>query len=86
MTRIDPDAPYQRLAALPRTLWLPAVTNSAGETAQRLADLARWRAALQAGTLPDRGADFGDRQAERADGFAQWRHGLSVAEIGAAVG
>jgi uncharacterized protein with von Willebrand factor type A (vWA) domain len=63
MTRIDPDMPYQRLAALPRTLWLPAVTTSAGETAQRLADLARWRDAVQAGTLPDRGIDFGDHHA-----------------------
>ena len=56
----DPDTPYQRLADLPRTLWLPAVTNSGGATARRLAELAMWRAALQAGTLPEAGADFGD--------------------------
>jgi len=63
MTCTDPDAPYHRLADLPRTLWLPAVTNSAGATARRLADLARWRSALQAGALPEAEADFGDAAA-----------------------
>jgi uncharacterized protein with von Willebrand factor type A (vWA) domain len=58
--RIDPDAPYERLAALPRTLWQPAVINSSGDTAQRLVDLVRWRDALRAGAMPDRDADFGD--------------------------
>jgi len=65
MNRVDADAPYQRLAALPRTLWLPAVTNSSGLTAQRLTDLARWRDALQCGALPDTDADFGDPLALR---------------------
>ncbi len=60
MTRIDPDAPYERLAALPRTLWLPAVINSSGHTAQRLADLSHWRDALHVGALPGSDADFGD--------------------------
>ncbi len=60
MTRIDPDAPYEQLAALPRTLWLPAVTSSSGDTARRLADLARWRDALHVGELPGSDADFGD--------------------------
>lgn len=63
MTCTDPDAPYQRLADLPRTLWLPAVTNSSGATARRLADLATWRSALQAGALPEAEADFGDAAA-----------------------
>ena len=63
MTGTDPDAPYQRLADLPRTLWLPAVTNSSGATARRLADLATWRSALQAGALPEAEADFGDAAA-----------------------
>jgi len=55
MNRVDADAPYQRLAALPRTLWLPAVTNSSGLTAQRLTDLARWRDVLARlpGLLPE---------------------------------
>jgi uncharacterized protein with von Willebrand factor type A (vWA) domain len=63
MRRIDADAPFDHLAALPRSLWLPAVTNSSGDTAQRLADLARWREALQHGKLPDAAANFGDAAA-----------------------
>jgi uncharacterized protein with von Willebrand factor type A (vWA) domain len=65
MTRIDPDSPYERLAAVPRTLWLPAVTNSSGDTARRLADLAHWRDALRIGELPGSEADFGDPAAMR---------------------
>jgi uncharacterized protein with von Willebrand factor type A (vWA) domain len=62
------DAPYDRLAALPRALWLPGLTCSAGAlehdtTAQRLADLQRWRAALADGALPPADADFGDPEA-----------------------
>ena len=62
------DAPYDRLAALPRALWLPGLTCSAGAlehdtTAQRLADLQRWRAALADGALPPADADFGDPDA-----------------------
>ncbi|MBL8350239.1 MAG: VWA domain-containing protein [Burkholderiaceae bacterium] len=62
------DAPYDRLAALPRALWLPGLTCSAGLpgadcTGQRLADLQRWRLALAEGMLPPPDADFGDRQA-----------------------
>ena len=63
--RSDVDAPYQRLGALPRTLWLPAVINSSGATARRLADVAAWLAALQAGALPAAEADFGDTEALR---------------------
>ena len=57
------DAPYDRLAALPRALWLHGVTTSAGTPAARLADIGRWLHALQAGELPPADADFGDAQA-----------------------
>ena len=70
------DAPYHHLADLPRTLWLPALTCSAGLctgapsggpatdlTERRLADLQRWRSALARGELPPADADFGDPQA-----------------------
>lgn len=60
---LDANTPYQRLADLPPTLWLPAVVNSSGNAAQRLEDLAHWRCALDAGALPDATADFGDAQA-----------------------
>jgi uncharacterized protein with von Willebrand factor type A (vWA) domain len=57
------DAPYDRLAALPRALWLPGLVTSAGQREARLADAATWLAALQAGQLPPAEADFGDAQA-----------------------
>ncbi|MBI5258756.1 MAG: VWA domain-containing protein [Burkholderiales bacterium] len=53
------DAPYDRLAPLPRALWLPALVTSAGRTAQRLADVHRWREALAGGELPPADAHFG---------------------------
>ena len=56
----DIDAPYDRLQALPSTLWRGAVITASGRTPQRLADLAQWRAALGAGELPPPRADFGD--------------------------
>ena len=59
----DLDAPYHRLDALPRGLWLPGITTSAGETARRLADLAPWLTELTQGRLPPQGADFADGQA-----------------------
>ncbi len=59
--RFDP--PFDRLAALPRTLWLPGVITSAGAVGQRLADLRRWRDALGRGELPPADADFGDAEA-----------------------
>jgi hypothetical protein len=58
-----PDAPYDRLAALPRALWLPAVITSAGRAATRLADLRTWCDALLTGDLPRADADFGDSPA-----------------------
>ena len=55
-----PDAPFDRLAALRRTLWLSAVITSAGPFAARLADLRHWRETLERGELPTADADFGD--------------------------
>jgi uncharacterized protein with von Willebrand factor type A (vWA) domain len=71
VTRPPLDAPYDRLATLPRALWLPGLTCSAGSelpgqpdpTAQRLADLQRWQTALLQGMLPPADADFGDAAA-----------------------
>jgi predicted acyltransferase len=40
------DAPYDRLEALPRTLWLSALITSAGERGQRLEHTAAWLASL----------------------------------------
>ena len=54
------DAPYDRLATLPRELWLPGLVNSVGDCAQRLADLRGWLAALEQGELPPPEADFDD--------------------------
>ncbi len=54
------DAPYERLAELPRALWLPALITSAGEREARLVGTGRWLASLQAGELPPDDADFGD--------------------------
>jgi len=66
--------PYPLLAALPRTLWLPALISHTGPVggeagpapdtaARRLADVQRWRAALATGALPPADADFGDAEA-----------------------
>jgi uncharacterized protein with von Willebrand factor type A (vWA) domain len=60
------DAPWHRLNALPKALWLPGIVNSAGDSARRLADLARWRDALDAGDLPPADAHFGDPPALQA--------------------
>lgn len=57
------DAPYDRLAALPRELWLPGLTTACGDSAARLADLRAWLDALDAGRLPDAAHDFGDAPA-----------------------
>ncbi len=59
----DLDAPYDRLQALPRELWLPGLITAAGDCAQRLHDLAPWLAALQRGELPAQALDFADPQA-----------------------
>ena len=57
------DAPYDGLAHLPRSLWLPTLITSAGDSAQRLRDVHIWREALLSGQLPADDADFGDAQA-----------------------
>ncbi|MCP5288526.1 MAG: VWA domain-containing protein [Burkholderiaceae bacterium] len=59
-------APYDLLAALPPALHRAAVTTACGTPPRRLADLARWRAALAAGRLPPPEADLGDAQAMAA--------------------
>ena len=46
------DRPYERLAPLPRELWLPGLTGAFGDTAARLAHAERWLAALERGELP----------------------------------
>ena len=65
------EQPFQQLAALPRTLWLPALvcrtgTGDTDTSAQRLADVQRWREALARGELPAADAHFGDPAAMAA--------------------
>jgi uncharacterized protein with von Willebrand factor type A (vWA) domain len=64
LQRAEPiDRPYDRLAALPATLWRPALVTAAGTPAARLAHVAAWRAALLRGELPPAGLDFDDPDA-----------------------
>lgn len=56
----DIDTPYDALQALPREVWLPALVNSVGDSAQRLLDVGAWLHALQAGELPPPQHHFGD--------------------------
>ncbi len=60
------NTPFDRLAGLPQGLWQSALVCSSGTTPQRLADLATWRLALQAGRLPDSFSDWGDADATAA--------------------
>jgi uncharacterized protein with von Willebrand factor type A (vWA) domain len=60
------DAPYDRLQALPRAVWLPTLTAAVGQRERRLDDARAWLAALHAGALPDISADFGDTPAAAA--------------------
>jgi uncharacterized protein with von Willebrand factor type A (vWA) domain len=69
------DAPYDQLALLPRALWLPTLTCAVGHSAQRLADVQRWRLALTEGTLPAADANLGD-----ADALAPMR--AAIGELG----
>ena len=55
--------PYDRLAALPRELWLPTLVTACGESALRLDHVRGWLAALVDGRLPDAALDFGDADA-----------------------
>jgi uncharacterized protein with von Willebrand factor type A (vWA) domain len=54
------DRPYDRLEALARSVWLPALTAAVGGREDRLDDAAIWLQSLQAGRLPPAPADFGD--------------------------
>lgn len=63
MPQRDIDAPYTRLQALPRELWLGGLVTSAGQTAQRLTDLGIWLVHLRDGRLPDAVHHFGDAEA-----------------------
>ena len=60
------DAPYDRLQALPRPVWLPTLTAAVGQRERRLDGVRAWLAALGAGALPATGADFGDATATAA--------------------
>ncbi len=57
------DAPYDRLARLPRSVWLPALVAAVGGREHRLDDAAHWLARLADGALPEAAADFGDAAA-----------------------
>jgi len=77
------ETPYDRLAALPRGLWLPVLVTPAGSREQRLADAAAWVLALQHGELPAPQHDFGVpqalgglRRAAAALGLPALAHGL----------
>jgi uncharacterized protein with von Willebrand factor type A (vWA) domain len=57
------DEPYDRLAALPRAVWLHGVITSVGSAGARLDGASAWLAALDDGRLPRAEADFGDAAA-----------------------
>ena len=60
------DRPYEALAALPQTVWLPTLVCASGSREQRLAHSVQWLRALQAGRLPPSDAHFGDAAATTA--------------------
>ena len=60
------DAPYDRLQALPRPVWLPTLTAAVGQRERRLDDVQVWLSALDSGVLPAIDADFGDGHASAA--------------------
>jgi len=57
------DAPYDRLATLPRDVWLGTLVTAAGSREARLAHAAAWLEALAAGALPAPSFDFGEADA-----------------------
>ncbi|MBL8325819.1 MAG: VWA domain-containing protein [Rubrivivax sp.] len=57
------ERPYERLAALPRTVWLPTLITAAGTRVARLDHGREWLAALEEGRLPDAALDFGSADA-----------------------
>jgi uncharacterized protein with von Willebrand factor type A (vWA) domain len=60
------DSPWRQAAALPRTLWLPGFTCSAGTADERLPHLQAWLAALVRGELPPTLAHLGAADATAA--------------------
>jgi uncharacterized protein with von Willebrand factor type A (vWA) domain len=64
---VDPpgrfDRPYDRLAPLPRPVWLPTLVSAVGCRADRLDGSQAWISALTRGELPPLQADFGDAEA-----------------------
>lgn len=54
------DRPYDRLSALPRSVWLPTLISAVGSREDRLDHARGWMQALLAGRLPDDRAHFGD--------------------------
>jgi uncharacterized protein with von Willebrand factor type A (vWA) domain len=57
------DSPYDRLAELPRGVWLGTLITAAGSREVRLAHAAAWVQALRAGLLPESVFDFGEPDA-----------------------
>lgn len=57
------DVPFDRLADLPRGVWLPTLITGTGHARARLAGTRAWLQALLRGQLPDADADFGDAAA-----------------------
>jgi hypothetical protein len=57
------DVPFDRLADLPRGVWLPTLITGTGHARARLAGTQAWLQALLRGQLPDADADFGDAAA-----------------------
>jgi len=57
------DVPFDRLADLPRGVWLPTLITGTGHATARLAGTKAWLQALLQGQLPPAQADFGDAPA-----------------------
>lgn len=60
------DAPYHRLARLPRPLWLHALISAVGTRVERLDHAYGWLQCLLEGRLPEPTCDFGDAEATGA--------------------
>jgi len=52
------ERPYERLATLPRAVWLPVLVSAVGTREGRLEQSRAWLAALGEGWLPDASLDF----------------------------
>jgi uncharacterized protein with von Willebrand factor type A (vWA) domain len=60
---VNPDAPYDGLADLPRALWRGAIITASGRPAARIAHLAQWHDVLLQGELPSASQHFDDPEA-----------------------